>query len=199
MDTNDLTIRIVYGLGNPGSRYERTRHNMGFMVIDSLALRLGAPTRKSRAGILFGNAVFAGRSILLAKPLTYMNLSGEPLEAMRVSPDDILVVHDDLDIPPGGVRVKAGGGTGGHKGLESVRKALGTLDFLRIRVGIGRPPEGMDPSDYVLGEIPREERDIFSSAIERAADAAMMCLSGEITRAMNTFNRKDSDLQRSRP
>lgn len=196
MDRDTPTITLVYGLGNPGTRYARTRHNMGFMVVDHLALRLGISVNKVRAGLLYGTARIFGRQVALVKPQTYMNLSGEPLNILGVEPGELVVVHDDMDIPFGSVRVKAGGGTGGHRGLESIRATLGTGEFLRIRVGIGRPPVGKDPSVYVLEEIPASDMPVLSRILEAASDAVMMCLRGEVVSAMNTFNRRDSE---SRP
>lgn len=184
-------MKMLYGLGNPGSRHERNRHNVGFMVVDRLARKWNIPVKKRKADVLLGEGRLAGREVVLAKPQTYMNLSGVPLGILHVEPDDLIVVHDDMDIPFGQVRIKRSGGTGGHKGLESIRGALGTGDFTRIRFGIGRPPADMDPRDFVLEDIPRQDHEVLMEQIERAVSAAEMCLKGELTKAMNTFNRRD--------
>lgn len=188
-------MKLVYGLGNPGARYERNRHNVGFMVVDHLARRWCITVKKRKADALCGTGRVAGVDAVLAKPQTYMNLSGAPLKYLHAEPGNLVVIHDDMDIPFGQVRIKKDGGTGGHKGLESIRGALGTGDFIRIRFGIGRPPEGMDPSDYVLEDIPGEERDTLMEQVEKAATAAELCLKGEVTRAMNTFNRRVAETE----
>jgi len=128
---------------------------------------------------------------VLAKPQTYMNLSGEPLRGRKIAAEDLIVIHDDLDLPAGTVRVKQGGGTGGHKGLESVFSALGDNGFVRIRCGIGRPFDGCDASDYVLGLFPKEDIDLVKEQIFDAASAVEMCLKEGVVKAMNTFNRRD--------
>ena len=183
-------MQVVYGLGNPGRRYELTRHNVGFMVVDHLAKKWGIPMKKNKAGVLFGAGKVAGVEVMLAEPQTFMNLSGTPLNPLSINSGDLIVIHDDMDIPLGQVRVKTGGGTGGHKGLISIKGALSTGDFIRIRFGIGRPPDFMDPSDYVLGRFPKEDKDTVQEQILSAAQAVELCLKGEVTRAMNTFNKR---------
>lgn len=185
-------MKMIYGLGNPGGRYERNRHNVGFMVVDHLAHKWNVSVKKKKAEVLCGTGRVAGVEAMLAKPQTYMNLSGLPLGALHADAGDLIVIHDDMDIPFGQVRIKKSGGTGGHKGLESIRGALGTGEFVRIRLGIGRPPGDMDPRDYVLEDIPHEDREVLGEQIERAASAVEMCLRGEVTRAMNTFNRRET-------
>lgn len=184
-------MKIIYGLGNPGRSYERNRHNVGFMVVDHLAKKWGISLKRKKAQVLFGAGKAAGVEVMLAKPQTYMNLSGLPLDPLHVDAGDLIVIHDDMDIPFGQVRIKKSGGTGGHRGLESIRGVLCTGDFIRIRVGIGRPPSDMDPSDYVLVDIPHHDRDILSGQIDKAAAAVEMCLKGEVAMAMNTFNRRE--------
>lgn len=175
---------LVVGLGNPGPRYAGTRHSIGHMVLDELASRtLPAPSsfsahKRSNAGIVqtrWGSGD-AGRQVILAKPRTYMNVSGAPVSALsrffRIDPAGIIVVHDDLDLDPGAIRLKRGGGEGGHNGLRSTSASLGTRDYLRVRVGIGRPPGRQDPADYVLREFsPAERRDDLAIWIADAADA----------------------------
>ncbi|HVN70520.1 MAG TPA: aminoacyl-tRNA hydrolase, partial [Desulfomonilia bacterium] len=162
-------MQVVYGLGNPGRRYELTRHNVGFMVVDHLARRWGIPMKKKKADVLFGTGKVAGIEAMLAEPQTFMNLSGTPLNPLYIKSQDLIVIHDDMDIPLGQVRVKTGGGTGGHKGLISIKGALSTGDFIRIRFGIGRPPDFIDPSDYVLGRFPKDDKDIVQEQVLAAA------------------------------
>ena len=143
---------LVAGLGNPGEEYAHTRHNSGFMVVDELARRGGVSYWKSQAGAMVARCRVAGREVVLAKPQSFMNTSGGPVSklcaAYDVAPEELLVVHDELDIPAGDVRVKFSGGHGGHNGLRSIIDKLGSRDFSRVRVGIGRPPGSMDPADF---------------------------------------------------
>jgi PTH1 family peptidyl-tRNA hydrolase len=183
-------MKVIYGLGNPGRRYEQTRHNVGFMVVDRLAQVWGVAVKKTKADVEYGTGRVAGVQAMLAKPQTFMNLSGEPLGPLNIHTDDLIVIHDDMDIPLGQVRVKTGGGTGGHKGLNSIRAALGTGDFIRVRFGIGRPPAEWDPSDYVLGRFAKEDHDTVQEQIVAACEAVELCLKGEVTKAMNAFNRR---------
>jgi len=183
-------MKLIYGLGNPGGRYERNRHNVGFMVVDHIARKWGISVKRMKVDVLCGSGRVAGVETTLAKPQTFMNLSGAPLRMLHVDAEDLVVIHDDMDIPFGQVRIKKSGGTGGHKGLESIRGALGTGEFLRDRIGIGRPPGDMDPSDYVLEDIPPVDREGLVEQIEKAASAVELCVRGEVTRAMNAFNRR---------
>ena len=132
-------MKIIYGLGNPGMKYERTRHNVGFLVVDYRSGRWNIPVKNTKANALYGLGTVSRIQVMLAKPQTFMNLSGYPLEALGALAGDLIVIHDDLDIPLGQVRVKMDGGTGGHKGLESIVSVFGTRDFARIHLGIGRP------------------------------------------------------------
>ncbi|HSL00648.1 MAG TPA: aminoacyl-tRNA hydrolase [Rubrobacteraceae bacterium] len=168
------------GLGNPGRSYERTRHNVGFLVVDELARRHGGSWRK-RKKTEASTINLDYRSVTLLKPTTFMNRSGSALAGYR--PEDLILVHDDLDLPPGDVRVKVGGGAGGHNGLRSVIGNLGG-DFTRVRVGIGRPPAGAGVTEYVLGRMDAAVR----SAVPRAADAAEAVVRYGAETAMNTFN-----------
>jgi len=183
-------MKLIYGLGNPGGRYERNRHNVGFMVVDHIARKWGISVKRMKVDVLCGSGRVAGVETTLAKPQTFMNLSGAPLRMLHVDAEDLVVIHDDMDIPFGQVRIKKSGGTGGHKGLESIRGALGTGEFLRVRFGIGRPPGDMDTSDYVLEDIPPVDREGLVEQIEKAASAVELCVRGEVTRAMNAFNRR---------
>lgn len=183
----------MIGLGNPGRRYERTFHNAGRAAVGRLADRLGARFRASgEADTGFGRLGSAG--LLLGRPRTYMNLSGPAMEPLyrrhAGGPEKLLVVHDDLDLPLGTVRLKRGGGTGGHKGLRSLEEALGTAGFLRIRIGIGRPPEGIDPAEYVLSRVPEEVRERFDESVEAAAEAVADIVQDGFDRAMTRWNAK---------
>lgn len=181
-DEGLLKSPVVVGLGNPGRRYERTRHNVGYLVADELARRHGGSWRAKRkaeeAAVAFGL-----KNVALLKPTTFMNNSGSALGKVRAA--DLVVIHDDLDLPPGTVRVKVGGGAGGHNGLRSIIGRLGA-DFVRVRVGIGRPPAeaGISVTDYVLGRMDRAVAD----AVPEAADAVEEILEGGPDRAMNRFN-----------
>lgn len=192
-------MKLLYGLGNPGARYRLTRHNMGFMVVDLLASAYDIGLKKRSSGMLAGIGRIEGIGVMLAKPLSFMNLSGEPLRSLSFRPADLIVIHDDLDIPFGQVRVKFGGGTGGHKGLSSITAALGTPDFVRIRCGIGRPAADKDAADYVLEAFTQSEMDVLSDEIERAAAAVRSCLVDGAEKAMNLFNRRESDDRVSYP
>lgn len=174
---------LIIGLGNPEPRYARNRHNVGRMVVDVLAGRAGARlgghrTRarlaEARLGVMPGGA--PGPRVILAEPASYMNLSGGPVKALvgfyRVDPTArLLVIHDDLDLPAHALRLKRGGGEGGHNGLRSIGRALGTRDYVRLRVGIGRPPGRQDPADFVLSDFPARERGELGVTLEQAADA----------------------------
>jgi PTH1 family peptidyl-tRNA hydrolase len=183
---------LVVGLGNPGPSYAATRHNAGFFVVDLLAERIGArfKAHKGRADVV--EARLAGVPLVLAKPKTYMNDSGGPVVAVarfyKVPAERIAIVHDDLDLPYGTVRLKLGGGDGGHNGLRSATAALGTNEYLRVRVGIGRPPGRQDPADFVLREFSSAERKDLAYHVDRAADAVEALLQDGLEAAQNAFN-----------
>lgn len=183
---------LVVGLGNPGPGYAGNRHNAGFMVADVLAGRMGGrfKAHKGRAEVVEGR--LAGHRVVLAKPRSYMNESGGPVKALRdfykVPLERVVVVHDELDIPYGTLRLKKGGGGGGHNGLRSITKALGGPDYLRLRFGIGRPPGRMDPAAFVLRDFSAAERKELELNLERAADAAEALLTDGLDRAQNVFH-----------
>jgi PTH1 family peptidyl-tRNA hydrolase len=183
-------MKVIYGLGNPGRQYEYTRHNIGFLVADFLSEKWRIPLRSLTGELICGKGNAQKSQVLIAKPQTYMNLSGGPLRRFSLDPGDLIVVHDDMDLPRWDVRVKLGGGTGGHKGLESIIAALGTDSFLRVRCGIGRPDTFMDPSDYVLGLFPVEGIEDLKRQIGTAASAVELCLREGHAKAMNVFNRR---------
>ncbi|WP_405485876.1 aminoacyl-tRNA hydrolase [Nocardia sp. NBC_00511] len=184
---------LVVGLGNPGTEYERTRHNVGFLVADVLAERVGGRFtvhKKSGADLL--EARLDGRKVLLAKPRSYMNLSGRPVAALAkffsVPATDVIVVHDELDLPFGDIRLKRGGGEGGHNGLRSISQALTTKDYLRVRFGIGRPPGRQDPADYVLKPFSAPERKEVPVIVEQTADAVELLLRVGLEPAQNQLH-----------
>ncbi|MFB9848975.1 aminoacyl-tRNA hydrolase [Micromonospora andamanensis] len=175
--TDETGPWLVIGLGNPGREYAGNRHNVGFMVAELLAGRLGGKFgrhRRAVAEVAEGRLGLGGPKLVLAKPLTYMNLSGGPVASLaqfyKVPPGRVIAVHDELDIAYGQVRVKCGGGEGGHNGLRSMSKSLGTKDYVRVRFGIGRPPGRQDPADYVLSDFGTVERKELDFLVDRAAD-----------------------------
>ena len=184
---------LVVGLGNPGAEYEATRHNVGFRVVELLAARAGGgrfSKHRTNADVLEGR--LAGRRVVLAKPRTYMNLSGGPVAGLAqyfsVPVPDVVVLHDELDLDFGVVRLKRGGGEGGHNGLRSISRALGTKEYLRVRFGIGRPPGRQDPADYVLKRFSGAETKELGFAVDLAADAAEALLSDGLEAAQNRFH-----------
>ncbi len=181
---------IVLGLGNPGDRYEGTRHNAGAAVVHHLANVAGTKLRSHRSGCLVAETTWGEERIALARPASYMNESGRPARALadfyKVPSERLVVVHDELDIPFGEVRIKTGGGTAGHNGLKSLASHLGTKDFVRVRVGIGRPRE--DATDHVLARFSATERKVLPDLIATAADAVERVVVAGADRAMNEFN-----------
>lgn len=187
--------RLMVGLGNPGRKYEENRHNVGFMVVEELRRLASLPDwREKFSGVMTKGAAF-GEDLVLLKPLTFMNLSGQSVQPaaafLKVAPADVIVVHDELDIPFGEVRVKVGGGHAGHNGLRSIIERLGP-DFVRIRMGIGRPPPEFpgDVADYVLHDFDGSERAELPGFIERAVDAARRVVRDGLSVAMNAVNQK---------
>lgn len=183
-------MKLIIGLGNPGSDYAQTRHNIGFMVIDALAQECGGEVKKSQHKSLVGQVNLGQVKAVLAKPQTYMNLSGQAVAALmnwyKLTPRDIIVITDDMDLPPGRLRIRTGGSGGGQKGLKSIIESLGTQEFARIRVGIGRPAHGA--VNHVLGKISATEAEVLVPAIKAAAEAVKVWVSDGITAAMNQYN-----------
>jgi peptidyl-tRNA hydrolase, PTH1 family len=183
---------LIAGLGNPGPEYASTRHNAGHMVADLLAERMGARFKAHRTRNDVADGRLAGMPVTLARPRTYMNLSGGPVAAIaafyKIPPERIVVIHDELDIPFGSVRLKFGGGDNGHNGLRSITQALGTNEYYRVRFGIGRPPGRMDAATYVLRDFTAAERKELPLLIERCADAVETLLSKGLAVAQNTFH-----------
>jgi peptidyl-tRNA hydrolase, PTH1 family len=183
---------LVVGLGNPGPRYAATRHNIGFAVVELLAERAGGRFKAHRSRCDIVETRLVGEPVVLAKPLSYMNESGGPINAaarfFKLPVERIVVVHDDLDLPFGEIRLKRGGGEGGHNGLRSTTSALGSKEYLRVRFGIGRPPGRQDPADYVLREFGAAERKDLPYLIDRAADATEALLRDGLESAQNAFH-----------
>lgn len=183
---------LIAGLGNPGPQYAGNRHNAGFLVADLLAERAGAKFKRHRSRAQVATCELAGVPVTLVKPTTYMNLSGGPVRWLRgfykLPADRIAVIHDELDIPFGTVRLKLGGGDNGHNGLRSVTAALATRDYYRVRVGIGRPPGLMDAADYVLRDFSPAERRELPDVIARAADAVEVLIKRGLPAAQNEFH-----------
>jgi PTH1 family peptidyl-tRNA hydrolase len=183
---------IIAGLGNPGPEYAGNRHNAGFMVVDLLAERMGGRFKAHRTRNEVADGRLAGVAVTLAKPRTYMNLSGGPVAALasfyKVPPERLVVVHDELDIPFGAIRLKLGGGDNGHNGLRSITRALGTNAYYRIRLGVGRPPGRMDAATFVLRNFSTAERQELPLLIDRGADAVETLLSKGMAAAQNMFH-----------
>ncbi len=184
---------LVVGLGNPGSKYEWTRHNMGFLVVDELAERLSIPVQRLKFKALTNTAVLGGKSVLLMKPTTYMNLSGEAVgQAARfykIPPERVLVISDDVALPQGKLRVRRSGSAGGHNGLKNIIAHLGSDQFPRVKVGVGQKPgPDSDMVNWVLGTFTGQDRKVMEEAISRAADAVTVLLQHGIDQAMASYN-----------
>lgn len=185
---------LVAGLGNPGPRYELTRHNVGFRAVDRLARDFNAPVAKILFKALVGQFTFNGKKVALAKPQTYMNLSGTAVAGLlgwyKLNPSELVVIYDDMDLPVGSLRIKAKGGHGGHRGMMSIAEHLGTNEFTRLRIGVGRPDiAGMDPADWVLGRFSAEEDPVVNKTVEAAAQAVKSIIAEGVEAAMNKYNR----------
>lgn len=185
---------IIAGLGNPDGRYENTRHNVGFEVIDILADRIGICADEKKHRALCGRGVLEGQKVILLKPQTYMNLSGESVRAAadfyKAEPENIIVVYDDISLEPGQLRIRGKGSAGGHNGIKNIIAHLGTQEFLRVKVGIGEKPKGMDLADYVLSHFSQGERETMREAYKEAAEAVAVMVGQGIDEAMNRFNGK---------
>ncbi|HIT13444.1 MAG TPA: aminoacyl-tRNA hydrolase [Candidatus Scatomonas merdigallinarum] len=188
---------LIAGLGNPGRKYERTKHNVGFDVIDYVTDRHRIPFSGIQFQAECGKGIIAGQKVMLAEPLTYMNLSGEAVAALvnyyKLDPEEeLIVIYDDISLDPGQIRVRKKGSAGGHNGIKNIIACLGTDKFKRIRVGIGAKPDRWDLADYVLAPFTPENREKIEDAIKDAADALELILSGDMDEAMNRYNHKAS-------
>ena len=183
---------LIVGLGNPGREYKDNRHSVGFMLVDRLSVRLNVRMSRLQAKALVTSSTYEGKKLILAKPQTYMNLSGQSIQGLahfyKIPLENMIVAHDDLDLPFGTIRIRPGGGPGGQKGVASTIERLGSKDFPRLRIGIGRPPGRMEPADYVLQDFPKADLPLLSEILDRAADAVMTFVSEGLNPAMNKFN-----------
>jgi len=186
------TSYLLVGLGNPGREYRDSRHNVGFMLVDRIAVRLGARGMKVQSKAIVINSMYEDRKLILAKPQTYMNLSGQSVQGLihfyKLPLTNVLIAYDDLDIPFGTIRIRPGGGPGGQRGMASTIEHIGTNDFPRLRIGIGRPPGKMDPAAYILQDFTRAEMKILSEILDRATDAALEFVVNGLDKAINKYN-----------
>jgi PTH1 family peptidyl-tRNA hydrolase len=183
---------LIVGLGNPGREYRENRHNIGFMLVDRLAVKLDARFTRLQSKALVASAVYRERKIILAKPQTFMNLSGQSVQGLmhfyKLPIENLLIAHDDLDLPVGAIRIRPDGGSAGQKGMASILERLGTDEFARIRLGIGRPPGQMQAPDYVLQDFSNADLTIISETLSRAAEAALEFMVNGLDAAMNKYN-----------
>lgn len=185
----------IIGLGNPDKRYEKTRHNIGFDVVDAMAAQYNISMTEKKHKALCGTGAIEGVKVILVKPQTYMNLSGESVAEVvnfyKLDPEsEILVIYDDISLAPGNIRVRGKGSAGGHNGIKSLIAHLGTQNFMRVKVGVGEKPEGWDLADHVLGRMSAEDREYAEEAIGDAVKAAVLIAQGKIDQAMNEYNAK---------
>lgn len=183
---------IIAGLGNPGREYENTRHNAGFRAIDALAARCRIELREKGHKGLYGKGMIGSEKVILVKPMTFMNLSGECLRSLmdfyKIPAEQLIVIYDDIDLDPGVIRVRAKGSAGGHNGMKSIINHLGTQEFARVRIGAGAKPPRMDLADYVLGHFPKDEQELMEKAYEDGAGAAFTLVTEGPEKAMNLYN-----------
>jgi len=192
LDSLDKENTLIVGLGNPGLAYRHNRHNVGFMVADALANKLEIPLKRVKFKAQIGNGKLEDIPIIIAKPLTFMNKSGEAVAPLvryfKVPLERLLVIHDDMDLPLGTLRMRPSGGSAGHNGMLSIFDKLGTNAIPRLRVGIGRPPGRMDPADYVLQDFPKSDEELLKMVIAQACEAALAFITNGLEKAMNTYN-----------
>lgn len=186
---------IIVGLGNPGTKYDNTRHNIGFMVMDALAKEYNIDVLDKKHKALIGKGVIEGQHVILAKPQTFMNLSGESvcelIDYYKVDSEcELIVIYDDISLPVGALRIRTKGSAGGHNGIKNILHHLGSDVFLRIKVGVGEKPSKMDLADYVLGHFTQEEQQSEKEAAKRCVEAVKLLITGKTEEAMNQFNRK---------
>ncbi len=192
LDSLNKENTLIVGLGNPGLAYRHNRHNVGFMVADALADKLEIPLKRVKFKAQIGNGKLEDIPIIIAKPLTFMNKSGEAVAPLvryfKVPLERLLVIHDDMDLPLGTLRMRPSGGSAGHNGMLSIFDKLGTNAIPRLRVGIGRPPGRMDPADYVLQDFPKGDEELLKMVIAQACEAALAFITTGLEKAMNTYN-----------
>ena len=191
---SDSKFKIIAGLGNPGKDYARTRHNIGFLVVEAIALKSRLSIDKTRFDAEYVKAKIKGKDVLLVKPLTYMNRSGFPIHKFasyyKIGMEDIIIIHDDMDLEFGKIKIVKSRGHGGHNGVRSIIDAFGKTDCIRIRVGVGHPGSGKDVTGHVLGGFSPDEMKILDQSIDAASDACLCILAQGVTAAMNLFNTK---------
>ena len=188
---------LIVGLGNPGRKYEKTRHNMGFDVIDCLVEKHGVPQSGVKFNAMFGKGIIGGERVILMKPLSFMNLSGGPVREMvnffKIDLEkELIVIYDDIDLDPGQLRIRKQGSAGGHNGMKDIIRCLGTDRFVRVKVGVGARPQDWDLADYVLSRFSDADRKVIDEGIEQAADAVEMAVEKGVDIAMNQYNKKKS-------
>ena len=185
-------MKIIVGLGNPGKEYEKTRHNVGFRVLDKVSDKLGIEVNKSKFKGIYGSKGMLDKKIILCKPQTYMNLSGdcivELLNYYKADIDDLIVIYDDIDIAVGSIRIKPSGSPGTHNGMKDITKKIGSKDFIRVRIGTGKPTDGRNLADYVLSKFTKEEEKIIEDITTKAADAVLEIINYNVEKAMNDYN-----------
>ncbi len=187
-------MKVIVGLGNPGKKYENTRHNIGFAAIDDIAQKEGISINTGKYKALVGSGYIDGVKVLLVKPQTFMNLSGESLRPImdfyKLEPEDFLVIFDDIDLDVGRIRIRRKGSAGGHNGIKSIISHLGSMEFPRIKIGVGAKPPGYDLADYVLGHFSKADQEILQERFEDVHDAVKLIVGDDITEAMNRHNKK---------
>ena len=185
-------MKVIVGLGNPGKKYDNTRHNIGFEAIDYIADKEGISINTGKHKALIGTGYMGGEKVLLVKPQTFMNLSGESLRPImdfyKLEPEDFIIIHDDIDLDVGRLRIRRKGSAGGHNGLKSIISHLGSMDFPRVKIGVGEKPKGYDLADYVLGRFPKEEAETMTTAFKDGAAAVVDMMTEGVEAAMNHFN-----------
>ena len=183
---------LIVGLGNPGRKFEHNRHNVGFMLLNRLSIKLGESFGKVEAKALISKTTYKGERVILIKPQTYMNDSGMSVSSLarfyRVPLDNLMVAYDDVDLPLGILRLRPSGGSAGQRGMQSIIERLGTDEFPRLRIGTGRPPGRMDAADYVLQDFPAQDADLLNETLDRAVDAVLTFIQESLDKAMNLFN-----------
>ena len=194
-------MKLIVGLGNPGREYHWTRHNLGFLLLDELAREYQISMSRRGLKSVYGRGRIALTEVILAKPQTYMNLSGEAVQRLlhffKIPPQDLITLHDDLDLPWGKIRIRIGGSSGGHRGILSLHEAMGTEEFIRFKIGIGRPADpGRDPADYVLDPLREGEREELKDLLKHGTEAVEMLLRRGPQEAMNRFHREKKDTSR---
>lgn len=189
---------LIVGLGNPGKQYNNTKHNIGFLVVDEIGSKVGIELSKNKFSGVFGEGYAGGEKLLMLKPETYMNLSGQSVSGAKnfydIPAENIIVVYDEMDLPLGTVRIKSGGGSAGHNGIKSIISSLGTDAFQRVRVGIGKPLRASG-ANHVLSGFSKEETELVKESVSRAADAALSIIEKGIERAMNEYNTKNKQIE----